>query len=125
MKKRKPMTEQGYKLAVALIGNTVLLLMLYYAAPLFRFFYLPVIYLLAGIGLALWYVGYNRGFNTRGKTADQLPDDIPLPEREELIADGKRRMKRSRWALTLLLPLIIVLLIDMIYLFFIPEGLLP
>ena len=38
-----------------------------------------------------------------------------------MIADGKRRMENSRWALMILLPLIAVILIDYIYLA-IPEA---
>ena len=71
----------------------------------------------------LFYVIYNRGFNTRGMTADMLPDDLPLAKREEMIAEGNRRALRSQWALYVLLPLLLVLLFDVIYLFLIPEGL--
>ena len=106
-----------------LIANTVGLAVLYYLLSTLGFFYLPHIYLIGGGTLAIWYVIYNHGFNTRGKTADMLPDELPLEKREELIAEGKQRAQRSAWALLILLPLVFVFLFDTIYLFFIPEGL--
>ena len=108
---------------VLLIANTVLLTILYYTAPALGFSYLPVVYLLGGGTLALWFVIYNRGFRTKGKTADMLPEHLPLAEREHMIAEGERRFRKSRWALTVLLPVIFVFLIDMVYLFILPKGL--
>ena len=97
--------------------------MLYYVLPRFGFLYTPHVYLFGGGALAIWYVIYNRGFNTRGKTADMLPDELPLEKREALIAEGERRFQKTRWALFILLPLLFVFLFDTVYLFLIPEGL--
>ncbi len=108
-----------------LLVATVGFLLLYYIIPRLGFLYMPHIYLLVGGGLALWFVIYNRGFNTKGKTPDMLPDEIPLSRREEMIREGEARLSRSRWALYVILPLLVTLLVDMIYLFVIPEGLLP
>ncbi len=106
-----------------LVLNTAALACLYFVLASHGFPYVTFIYLFIGAALAIWYVIYNRGFNTRGKTADMLPDSIPLAEREALIEAGKQRMQKSRWALLILLPLLITLLLDMVYLFLIPEGL--
>ena len=108
---------------ILLIANTVLMAILYYTAPALGFPYLPVVYLLGGGALALWFVTYNRGFRTKGKTADMLPEYLPLAERERMIAEGEYRFRKSRWVLTVLLPVIFVFLIDMIYLFILPKGL--
>ena len=117
--------KKSLRRLLILFANTLLFATLYYVLPGVGFFYIPVVYLILGGGLALWYVIYNRGFNTRGKTADMLPDEMPLSQRESLIAEGKRREKRSQWALYILLPLLLVILFDVIYLFLFPEGLLP
>lgn len=106
-----------------LVANTVLMTILYYVAPAIGFPYLPVVYLLGGGALALWFVIYNRGFQTKGKTADMLPGHLTLEERERIIAEGERRFRKSRWALTVLLPVIFVFLIDTVYLFILPKGL--
>ena len=106
-----------------LVAITVALATLYYILPAFGFLYAPHVYLAAGGGLALGYVIYNRGFNTRGKTVDMLPEHIPVEKRQQMIQDGARRFESSRWVLLILLPILLVFMIDIIYLFMIPEGL--
>lgn len=101
---------------------TVPAIALYYGLPLIGFRYPHYLYAALGGGVAIWYVIYNRGFNTHKKTADMLPDTIPLAEREALIAEGRRREKRSAWALYLLFPIIVTFLIDMVILFILPSG---
>ena len=106
-----------------LIANTIGLVSLYYILPAIGFFYMPHIYLAVGGALALWYIIYNRGFNTKGKTPDMLSDTLSQEERVELIRAGEERFEKSRWALLILVPILFVFLIDTIYLFMIPEGL--
>ena len=114
---------QGRRHMILLIANTIFFILIYYLVPLLGFRYMPLVYLVGGAALAFWFVIYNRGFRTRGKTPDMLPEELPLAEREEMIADGERRFKKSRWALTILLPIIFTFLFDIIYLFMVPEGL--
>lgn len=121
--KRADVSPTSMRRMLFLIANTVGFAVLYYLLPNLGFFYLPHIYLIGGGALAIWYVIYNRGFNTRGKTADMLPDELPLEQREKLIAEGKQRAQRSAWALLILLPIVFVFLLDTVYLFLIPEGL--
>lgn len=106
-----------------LFANTIGLVSLYYILPALGFFYMPHIYLAVGGALALWYIIYNRGFNTKGKTPDMLSDTLSREERVELIRAGEERFEKTRWVLLILLPLLLVFLIDTIYLFMIPEGL--
>ena len=106
-----------------LFANTLILATLYYLLPGLGFFYTPQIYLIGGGALTLWYVIYNRGFNTRGKTVDMLPDSFSVEERQRLIDEGERRFEKTKWVLLILLPILFVFFIDIIYLFFLPEGL--
>ncbi len=108
---------------ILLLANTVFFILIYYTVPLLGFRYLPMVYLAGGAILAFWFVIYNRGFRTRGKTPDMLPESYTSTEREEMIADGERRFARSRWVLLVLLPILFTFLIDVLYLFFLPEGL--
>lgn len=94
---------------------------LYYGLPLVGFPWPHVLYVAVGGALAIGYTIYNRGFNTHGKTADMLSPDIPLSEREAMIASGKAREKRSAWVLYLLFPILITLLIDTVILFLLPD----
>ena len=115
----------GIRRMLLLVAVTVGLTTLYYLLPKLGFYYAPHVYLVVGGVTALGYVLYNRGFHTRGKTEDMLPNHLPLEVRRQMIADGKRRFERSKWVLLILLPILLVFLIDIIYLFMIPEGWLP
>lgn len=109
------------QLMLVLAANILLFGTLYYLIPRLGFYYLPFIYIGVGAVLALWYVIYNKGFRTLHKTADMLPEEFSLEEREFLIADGKRRMEASRWALLIVIPLLAIFLVDYIYLS-LPEA---
>ena len=52
---------------------------------------------------------------------EDLSPDIPLSERERMIADGRARLARSGWALYILLPVLFTLLIDTVILFLLPD----
>ena len=60
------------------------------------------------------YVIYNRGFSRRGVTAEMLPDTMSAEEKCEFIADGERRLKKSKWMLTVLFPMIVIFMWEMI-----------
>ena len=122
MKKKGSPLPAVQKRFLLMLICTVPAIALYYGLPLIGFRYPHYLYAALGGGVAIWYVIYNRGFNTHKKTADMLPDTIPLAEREELIAEGCRREARSAWALYLLFPIIVTFLIDMIILFILPSG---
>ena len=89
-----------------------------------EFPYLHYIYLAAGGGLGIYYVIYNRGFIGKNLTPDALPADMPLAEKQRFIDDCTHRMKKSRWMLTVIIPIVITFAVDVIMLYFIPtlEG---
>ncbi len=107
--------------ALVLSANLILFLSLYYLLPQVGFYHLPFIYVLGGAALALWYVIYNRGFSLHNATPEMLPDSYSREEKEAMLEEAERRMKRSRWALLILIPLIAVILVDMVVLV-LPEG---
>ena len=118
------MPPKNTRRMLLMLINTVFFLAFYYLIPRLGsvFLYFPILYLVGGAVLGLWYVIYNRGFNTRGKTPEMLPDSIPYAEREFLVAEGKRRMEKSRWALYILLPIIFTLILDIALLFLFSSG---
>ena len=118
-----PKNPKTVRRMLILIANTIGFTALYYILPVLGFFYMPHIYLAVGGGLSIWYIIYNRGFNLKGKTPDMLSDTLTLEERQKLIRESEERFEKTRWALLILLPLLLVFLIDTIYLFMIPEGL--
>ena len=86
--------------------------------------YLHYVYLLAGGALGIYYVIYNRGFIGKNLTPDALPADMTVAEKKRFIEDCTTRMKKSRWMLTVILPILLTIAIDVILLLFIPtlEG---
>lgn len=113
------MKPEGKKLAIHLLINSIILVALYFIVAQ-KFPYIWVIYLAAGAGLGLYYVVYNKGFSGKGVTPDMLPNTMSLAEKQAFIEDSAKRLKSSRWVLTLLIPILLTFMIDMIYLFFFP-----
>ena len=67
------------------------------------------------------YFIYNRGFVGRNTTPDMLPDTMSLAEKEAFLADCRARNEKSKWVLTILIPIILTFLAEMVYLFLIPQ----
>ncbi len=66
------------------------------------------------------YIVYNRAFSRKDLTPDMLPRDWPPEKREEYVADGKRRFEKSRWMLSVIIPLLVPIALDALYLFTLP-----
>ena len=116
---QNPFKNGQTRLMLLLIFNTALFVSVYFTLPvLTRFAYLPVIYLAVGCGLMLWFVFYNRGFSLRNAKPEDLPDSLSRAEKEEKIAKAKERFRRSRWALTIVIPILLTFFFDMLYLVF-------
>ena len=114
------------KRLILLIVNTAFFAALYFLISKIGYYAQLAVcmgYLLGGGALGLWYVIYNRGFVLRGKTPEMLSSEIPLSERVAMLEEAGCRFERSRWALLILLPILVTFLLDMAYLFVIPEGL--
>ena len=107
----------NFKLLGIVAMNTVVLFSFYRVAmninPTF-FKVVLAIYLAATSVLAIAYVLYNRGFSRRGVTSEMLPDTMSAEQKCEFIADGERRLKKSKWMLTVLFPMIVIFMWDII-----------
>lgn len=102
-----------------LIFNTVWLAVLYFVLPpVLQFAYLPLVYLAVGSALTLWFVIYNKGFTHRRIKPENLPLGLSKEEKEAWNEEGERLFRRSRWALTVIVPILLIFLADLIYLFF-------
>ena len=108
----------NWKLLLTLVVNTAVVFSIYRVAMNYSWFKIVLgIYLFAAAGLAIGYTLYNRGFSRRGVTADMLPDTMSAEQKCEFIADGELRMKKSKWMLTLLIPLLLTFTYDLLELF--------
>lgn len=68
----------------------------------------------------LAYVIYNRGFSRHGITPEMLPDTMSAEQKVEFLASRDRRMKKSKWLLTIIIPCLFTFGVDTIILFIIP-----
>lgn len=108
----------NWKLLLALTLNTIVIFGFYrYAITQKYYFYVMWAYMAATSALVIGYVVYNRGFSRRGVTRDMLPDTMTEDEKQAFIEDGERRMKKSKWMLTLIIPFIVTFAVDVLELF--------
>jgi len=103
-----------------LLINSVVLIALYFVLVHLGFDYILPIYCGIGAILGLSFVIYNRGFAGKGVTAEMLPDTMSYVEKCKFIEDSKTRLRKSRWMLTLIFPIILAIAIDMMILFLFP-----
>lgn len=125
MKEKNKTSGEKLRLGILLAVNTVLFFGLYrvllsvgeLTGETFYAFLSMIVYMALLVGFVMAYLIYNRFFTRYNLTADQLPDTMSAAEKDAYIADGKRRMARSKWMLTIIFPLLFTFLIDAIDLF--------
>ena len=118
---KKPLNKTALILLLALVGATVVSLVVYrflMTGPYFRI--ALIVYMILGAASAIGYVAYNRGFVRRGVTPDMLPSDWSDEQKREYTEDGARRLKRSRWLLIVAFALFATLAFDIIELYALP-----
>lgn len=74
-------------------------------------------YMLIFGGFLIAYIAYNRAFSRKGMTPDMLPDSWSNEKKQEYIEDGVRRQEKSKWMLSVIIPFLITLMADALYLF--------
>ncbi len=130
---KRELSPEAKRQAYLLIVNSVILIFLYFIAmnlevqviaagvllpyPIYFGQIVYLAYWLAFGGFLIAYLIYNRGLSRKNVTPEMLPATWTREQREEYIADGKRRMERSRWMLSVIIPLLVTIAVDAIYLF--------
>lgn len=126
MKKlREMMGTQKFRYLVLLVVNTVLFFTVYRVLisygeltdKTFLAFLSMVVYLTLLLGFTIAYLVYNRFFYRHGLTKDQLSDEWSNEEKEAFLADAAARVQKSKWMLTVIIPLLFTFLIDSLQLF--------
>ena len=120
-KARTPMGREDRRQMLLLVINTANALALYFGCVALDFS--PIFWIYTGLAavLLIGYVVYNRGFVLRGVTPDMLPDTLSLEEKNAMLAEAKRRRDASRFMVTLIVPLLLAVLIDAIYLLLLED----
>ena len=120
-------------LAISLVINSALLLFIYFGTmgldivvfkagmlapyPIFIGQIVYYAYWLVFAGFLIGYIAYNRAFSRKNVTADMLPDSWSEEKKNEYINDGLRRAENSKWMLSVIIPLLVTIAADAIYLF--------
>ena len=113
----------GYLLMV--IVNTVIVFGLYYlmvdmsekTKNMLYFKAVFIVYAVLFTGLIVWYLIYNRALSRKGVTVDMLPDAWDDAKKHAFIEDGKRRMERSKWMLTMIIPFVFLMAYEVLNLY--------
>ena len=106
---------------IALIGNFVVFFLLYAVGVNLNALVTFIIYGLVTAGFVFSYLIYNHGLSRLRVTPDMCPPEWPEDKKLEFVADGKRRLERSKWMLTVIIPLIAIYGYEVVDQFVIPT----
>ena len=121
---RPPKGENRRNLLLLLL-NTLLCFVIYrtllfYAEmtdKTFGAFLVMVIYMALLLGFTLAYLIYNRFLWRKGIRPEQLPAEWSTEQKCAFLEDGERRLRRSRWMMLIIIPLLFTFLMDTLELF--------
>ena len=83
----------------------------------FYSFVVMTLYMALLLGFVLAYLIYNRFLYRRGLTPEDLPDTMSPAEKQAFLDDGEARLKKSKWMMLIIFPLVFTFLVDAIDLF--------
>ncbi len=120
-KSARDISPEAKKRAALLVGNTAILTFIYFGTMGLEQPILSLIvtlgYWLLFAGFTIAYVIYNRGFTQKDITAEMLPDSWDMARKTEFVENSKKRQERSRWMLSVIIPIMIPIALDAISLF--------
>lgn len=125
MESKSPLNKSVLRDALLLLVNTVLFFgfykaLLFYAEgtdETFLSFCVMILYMALLLGFVLAYLIYNRFLYRKGLTAEDLPDTMTPAQKEAFLEDGRARLRRSKWMMLIILPLVLTFLFDCVDLF--------
>ncbi len=117
--------KKGIRHLILLAVNTVLFfavyrLLLTYAEmsqQTLASFLVLTLYTALFLGFLLGYLIYNRFLYRKGLSPEDLPADWSEEKKTDFLADGARRLEKSKWMMTIIFPLALTFMIDAIDLF--------
>ena len=111
------MKPENKWLALLLVGNSILFSVAYFV--LAAYFPIYIVYLAVGTVMTLIFVIYNRGFVGKGLTPDRMSNTMSPEEKQKFIDDCAARLHRSRWMITIIFPLLMTFILDIVYMYII------
>jgi hypothetical protein len=125
MNNKKPLNPHALRDLLFLLLNTALLFgiyktLLFYAENTDETFYsfcVMALYTALLLGFLLAYLIYNRFLYRKGLTEEDLPDSMTPEQKQAFLEDGRTRLKKSKWMMLIILPLVLTFLFDAVDLF--------
>ena len=129
---KKVISTEAKKRALLLAVNVITFTIIYFVAinlnvivlpasllgfPIFLAHVVTILYWVALAVFLIVYIAYNRAFSRKGITVEMLPDTWTAEQKAEFVEDGQRRLENSQWMLSVIIPLIVPIMLDAIYLF--------
>lgn len=116
--KRRPPSKSAVWRMLAVVAVSLLLLFVYYTCIGFGWAQpVMLVYMAIPACLLIVYLIYNRGFVYKDVTADMLPAEWSEEKKSEILESSRVRVERSKWILVVLIPFVLVLLADALYLY--------
>lgn len=106
---------------IALVGNFIVFFLLYAVGVNLNALVTFIIYGIVTAGFVFSYLIYNRGLSRLRVTPDMCPPEWDEQKKLDFVADGKRRLEKSKWMLTVIIPLIAIYGYEVIDQFVIPT----
>ncbi len=119
---KKTVNKEKLKYIIATVMLSLIAVVAYYISMPYRFF--PIVmwgYMAVLAVLVLVYIIYNRGFSRKGVTEDMLPDSWDIEKKREFVENGKKRVERSKWLLSVIIAFVATFFIEAIQLFVLPT----
>ncbi|MBR4032908.1 MAG: hypothetical protein IKJ07_09275 [Clostridia bacterium] len=129
---KKVISPEAKKRALLLAVNVITFTIIYFVAinlnvivlpasllgfPIFLAHVVTILYWVALAVFLIVYIAYNRAFSRKGITVEMLPDTWTAEQKTEFVENGQRRLENSQWMLSVIIPLIVPIMLDAIYLF--------
>lgn len=104
--------------AIIIVLNSILFYGIFAVLTRFSFWKtVEIVYLAALVAVGAFYVIYNRGFTRKNVSIDMLPNTMSEEEKRAYVEDGENRLKKSKWCIAILFPLLFTFFMDRFYLF--------
>lgn len=126
-KEKKTVSASAKKHLMLLIINTLIFFSVYQvllycaesAENAYWSFLVMLLYFALLLGFTIAYLIYNRFLSRKGLRPEDLDPTWSEEKKAAFLADGEERLERSKWMMTIILPLILIFLFDAIDLFII------
>ena len=112
--------ESKKKIALIVLVNFIVFFTLYLVGVRINAYVTFIIYTVLFGVTVIGYIIYNRGFTRKNVTLDMLPEEWPPEKKTEFIEDGKRRIEKSKWVLTIMLPMVAIYAYELIDIYVMP-----